>query len=238
LAHLPTTDIMSRVFCLHPQHLDSVGSCFSVPIGETVCLITAKHVVESLPEGQASKFELYKNGAWVEFDAVPYFCDAGIDIAILQTTIPCIPTSCGLELSAGGAHLGQDVFFFGFPYFGILEYLPERLNDSFPFPLVKKAILSGMQSKIFYLDGHNNPGFSGGPVVFYDLQTRKNKIAAVISAYITQTGEVIQIPTENKLIHKENSGIIVTYQIKYAAELINKVYGRGPNMPQEATTET
>jgi hypothetical protein len=35
------------------------------------------------------------------------------------------------------------------------------MNRNFPLPFVKKALLSAMANGYYYLDGHNNPGFSG-----------------------------------------------------------------------------
>ena len=61
--------------------------------------------------------------------------------------------------------LAQDVYFLGFP-FGMSTDIGD-LNLNFPLPFVKKAILSafGKDEGLVLLDGHNNPGFSGGPVV-------------------------------------------------------------------------
>ena len=62
---------------------------------------------------------------------------------------------------------GQDVYFLGFPY-GLHGDMSALSND-LPFPFVKKGIISLFHNdgvNRIYLDGHNNPGFSGGPVVF------------------------------------------------------------------------
>jgi hypothetical protein len=44
---------------------------------------------------------------------------------------------------------------------------------AFSVPLIKKAIISATVHEhgatVLLLDGHNNPGFSGGPIVYRDL---------------------------------------------------------------------
>ena len=80
---------------------------------------------------------------------------------------------------------GQDAYFLGFPYGLKSEY--EDFNNNFPVPFVKKAIVSSLDTdkdcnrQIIFLDGHNNPGFSGGPVVFTELRKNVYKVVSVIS---------------------------------------------------------
>ena len=54
--------------------------------------------------------------------------------------------------------------------------------------LVKQGIVSGFfgaplgsGEESFFIDGHNNPGFSGGPVV--TIRNGEYKVAAVIASY-------------------------------------------------------
>ena len=146
---------------------------------------------------------------------------------MIKTSIP-IDSNPWVELSCADVILGQDVNFLGFPYFGSsIQYKSETLNRDFPFPLVKKATLSSLPQAnhpFFYLDGHNNPGFSGGPVTFWDSKSNKQKIVGVISSYLTQTGEIKPVETSStQLFYQENSGIAVAYNIRYAKEIISKI---------------
>jgi hypothetical protein len=65
--------------------------------------------------------------------------------------------------SADGLVLSQDVYFLGYP-------LPERVRLVGTLPFVKRGIASGRAEingvHVWLVDGHINPGFSGGPVVF------------------------------------------------------------------------
>ena len=75
----------------------------------------------------------------------------------------------------------------GYPYG--LEGIIEREDDICRLPLVKKACLSAFNEEsdigMLVLDGHNNLGFSGAPVVY---QTAGNSssynFAGVISGYV------------------------------------------------------
>ena len=64
---------------------------------------------------------------------------------------------------------GQEVFFAGFPFGeNLFTTSTQTVNGLFPMPFVKKGIISAEATEngatILYLDGHNNPGFSGGPI--------------------------------------------------------------------------
>ncbi len=96
-------------------------------------------------------------------------------------------------------------------------------------PFVKKAIISAFHEenkvRIMLLDGHNNPGFSGGPVITYSEKMDKQFIVAIISGYINQpqSVNVTYGTVTNPLLINENSGIIISYTSGYIKEIINKV---------------
>ena len=95
----------------------------------------------------------------------------GADIAVFSLTGDLTP-DLDLTPTIDGIVWGQDAYFLGFP-FGIGFDLG---GGSLPF--VKKAIVSGLYKSIngvslVLLDGINNPGFSGGPVVFCKMGTKE-----------------------------------------------------------------
>ena len=110
-------------------------------------------------------------------------CEGEVDISVLAADIQISPTY-PLNPTLGGIILGQDVYFLGFPY--SLKSDVGSINRNFPLPLVKKAIVSLVAERGHYilLDGHNNPGFSGGPVVFHP-NNRGNDfcVAGVVAGY-------------------------------------------------------
>lgn len=226
----PTGDILQRVFCITVNRIR--GSAFAVPVGAQICLVTAKHLVADLPVGRTSQIGIFTGLKTENVEITPHLSDAAdVDIAILETTIAGDPNAHpGLELTSDNVIFGQDTYFLGFPYFDKqIKYQSQRLNNGFPFPLVKKATYSGFSEEIHYLDGHNNPGFSGGPVILTVQNPLKQVIWGVVSGYVSHLGKVAHIQTAHELAYQENSGIIVISSIRHAVQLIQSVYGRLPN---------
>ncbi len=141
------------------------------------------------------------------------------DITVLaaaqQLTDPSLPVTPSMD----GLIYGQDVFFLGFPY----DIAPNLLfgGSGFPMPYVRKAILAGTDQESLIPDGHNNPGFSGGPVCFFRPNARDIYIAGVISAYHAVPEPVYdQVGSPTTLSYMYNTGLVVCHNIKHAVELI------------------
>ena len=75
---------------------------------------------------------------------------------------------------------------------------------------------------VFYIDGFNDPGFSGGPVIYWEFTTHKYKVLSVVKGYKPDTAKMMingqQVDT-NLLV---NSGILVSYSIRHAIDAIEK----------------
>jgi hypothetical protein len=92
---------------------------------------------------------------------------------------------------------------------------------------VKRASISAVPQtqngvRFFYLDGFNNPGFSGGPLAFYNYKTNKWSILAVISGFEQEAAKkragTEYVDTDTLV----NSGVIVAYPMGYAIEALDK----------------
>ena len=124
-----------------------------------------------------------------------------------------------MEATHKGLTYGQDVYFLGFPYgyLGRYHFGPQ----GYPLPFVKKATLSLFDGKTFLLDGHNNPGFSGGPVVFTEPFKHNYKVAAVVSGYRAVEEPVFADGVASGLTYSYNTGIIIAHAIDWALDLIH-----------------
>ncbi|MBN1548158.1 MAG: trypsin-like peptidase domain-containing protein, partial [Syntrophaceae bacterium] len=145
-----------------------------------------------------------------------------IDILVLAPSVQLSPP-LELQPSINNIFLSQNVFFLGFPFGMNIE--AKALNNFFPMPFVKKGIVSAMafenkEEKILYVDGYNNPGFSGGPIVYLDLNEKKLKVAAVVSGYRNQLADIYDKDKATALKAVTNSGLLFGYTIDAAIDAI------------------
>lgn len=123
-----------------------------------------------------------------------------------------------MEPTHKGLTYGQDVYFLGFPYGFLGKYIFGP--DGYPLPFVKRATLSLFNGTVFLLDGHNNPGFSGAPVVFTEPQKLEFKVGAVVSGYQYVDEPIYDGPPTSGLTYRYNTGLIVTHAINDALDWI------------------
>ena len=192
------------------------GTCFTIHIDNKAYFITAKHVLE-----KNSQVFIHRAGQWENINVTAInHCGGEVDISVISTdkndfsNLPMPPIFANLAY-------GQDVYFLGFPY-GMMSGIVYRGH---PIPFVKKAIVSNIDKDLkIYLDGHNNQGFSGGPVVFKPQGSNEFQVAGVISSYnavhepITIHGKQTQ-----DIFYSYNTGIINAYNIEYAVALIKSL---------------
>jgi len=187
-------------------------------------LVTAKHLFPKNKADEAIAFEIWKDGAWLAFKStIKLPTEKGVDIAVIPLASPIAPVHS--ITTNEGLVIGSETFFFGFP-FGIRQDVAD-LNGGFPFALVKKAIISGTfgQKGIIgiFLDGHNNVGFSGGPIGYFDKEKKKLVILGVISGYVNSKREITT--PQGKFPVKENSGLILTH---LKSPYLHPLYIHGP----------
>jgi hypothetical protein len=253
---MPTTNILTRISMVQSQF--GRATIFSIDVDQREYWITAKHVLsgrEHPPYGAitAKSVEvqiLSPNAAgeqWIpeKFSVI----DPGDDIDIvvlaaaatlLSNPVPSLPTG------SANLVLGGDCEFLGFPYGG--GWRAGVGAQSFWMPFVKHCTVSAFTSgepnspKIWVLDGINNSGFSGGPVVFGT--GAQQQVFAVVSGYYTEPVEVVPYnaaklapaqpqhaepssQTADDVAHGRekvdvNSGFIVAFDINCAVDAIRK----------------
>ena len=194
---------------------------FTVEVDNKQYLITAKHLVENVTS--QTQVKIFLDNGWKDINLYLLgHCPNDIDISVLTTDKQLTPSGLPCEPTSGGIILGQDVYFLGFPY----DIAPKggTFNNGYPCPFVKKAILSSIgnenDKEIIFLDGHNNPGFSGGPIVYKGLKQTSFKICGVISGYRYQFQPTYISGSPTNIYFQENTGIVHGFGIKHAIELI------------------
>lgn len=216
------TEILARTWLI--KNGNKYGSAFAVEHKGMAYLVTARHMVEGLPPIKA-KIEVWQDDTWRTLQTVKTLfpkSDA-VDIAVLKLdekiSKPYEITS--LEKS-GGVTLGQQLWFLGYPY-ELGNQFGSQWNGGSPF--VKRGTMSAIDGRdpnavVIYIDGFNNPGFSGGPIVYWDFTVRKYRILGVVKGYRPESAkiEVNGQPVDTQLM--VNSGILIAYSIVHANEAI------------------
>ncbi len=211
-----TANIIHRVFRI--RYGDFMGTAFTIDVDNKQYLITAQHLVKKVTG--KSQLYIFSNQNWKPIDIVLVgHCPSGIDISVLAPAKQLTPSGLPTEPNSNGLIYGQEVYFLGYPYDLLVDII--FTDNGYPLPFVKKAIVSCFDSKYFLLDGHNNPGFSGGPVVFREQGQSQLKMAAVISGYKAISEPVLINGKETDFSYKYNTGIIISYSIKFAVDLIS-----------------
>lgn len=214
-----TTNVYSRTFRI--KYADSYGTCFTIDVGDKQYLITAKHIVEGILPSDT--VEIFHNNHWHTM-LVTLVGEAPnqADITVLAPSVRLSP-ALSLPATNDGIVYAQDVYFLGFPYNLFAEV--GEINRDFPAPFVKKAILSSMSKshngvQTLFLDGHNNPGFSGGPIVWSKAGENNYSVAGIISGYRYENEPVYVGEEPTTLAYRYNTGIIIAHSIEHATELI------------------
>ena len=226
-----TGTVMTRVFQIRVG--EGTGTAFVIEHENQEYVVTANHVVGAL--GDKGKIELMNNAHWFPFEVrIAHSRRKCVDIAVMQTLSKQQLTNTKPLLTASSFFMGQEVFFLGFPYG--LSMHASTLNLTIP--LIKHGYISAdmpcsafdrdaaSDDNLLLLDGFNNPGFSGGPVIIHDLSApdRALKVIGVISGFrgfktpVTVDGKPVAGATV-----ETNTGIIDVIPMRYAAELIKEL---------------
>lgn len=227
-------NVMTRTF--HIQNGDKTGTAFTIDHEGRQYLVTAAHVVEGI--GSGGILRVFHGKQWKTLQVELVGTGPGdVDVAVLACRLR-LGENLPLEASAGGLMPGQTVHFLGFP-FG-WDGGGEYANSDFPFAFIKAGVLSAITTGAaraegvrIYIDGHNNEGFSGGPVVFVPAgqppsKANNFKVAGVVSGYprllkpiVDGDGQPIaRADNEPALYFQENPGFVVAFDIRHAIDLI------------------
>ena len=216
-----TTNVIGRTFRL--KRGEAIGTCFTIDVAQRQYIVTARHVVADLHAGEVAAVEILHDGGWKPLGVhVAWLAEPPVDVAILAPPQQLTPASLTLEPTSDHIALGQQVFFLGFTE---LEMLALPAGAGFPMPLVRQGILAGLMrlhnTWVLVIDGHNIPGFSGGPVVFQPRDSGEFRVAGVVSAYRPQPKPVLLGGQETELYIAENSGLVIAYSFQAGIDHIS-----------------
>jgi len=122
------------------------------------------------------------------------------DFAIFRMTKPIVDVGADVPLISDGLVFSQAAYILGYR-FG-LSLRPRSTIQRLP--IVKGCTVAGRKTtddgvELIYVDALVNPGFSGGPLVYIDQETKQTKFAGVIAK--GGTGPIRE-PTDRELRKK------------------------------------
>ncbi len=237
-AQVPTSNVIYRVLKIRTP--TATGSAFTIEVDGRQYLITARHLLAGF--GSEGDIDLWIEGRWSRLRGRAIYPASGaVDAAALDLGRP-VTVTFPLEPSAGGLTLGQQVYFLGYPYglgtAGASAPIPPGFGE---IPFLKSGIVSALddrdpEANLLYLDGQNNPGFSGGPIVFWHAESRRFRVAGVVRGYRNEALPVLKrknlddptAPAHNDLYTRANSGIVIGSDIRHVVEAIRRAAREGP----------
>ena len=215
------------------------GTCFTINVDNRQYIITARHLfIDKDKYNDYWKFlgdsiDIKFNKRW---NSIPItivgHCMQEIDISVLTAQIQ-VPLLGGYEFPTQTNQIwyGDEMYFLGFPH-----GREANVGYNIPFPILKSAKVSEGNRDYLLLDGHNNSGFSGGPVIYKQpllIESKDGAIAirgganpllfaGVVSGYIPEEikGDLVQTGIGVK--SEVNSGMMLVYRIEHALTLIHQ----------------
>jgi hypothetical protein len=228
----PTYEVYSSVFQILNIETKKTATAFSITHDYLNYFVTARHLFEKAKNKDKITFAIFSDSTWKSLQGIIYLdSNSLVDIAVIRPiNVPYFES--GFDLKITTFIMGEDSFFAGFP-FGLKMLDTQNLNNNFPLALVKKGIISGSTTEngvhIIFLDGHNNPGFSGSPIIVKSNMDNKWHLIGVISAYRKQFND-LEDKKGNKYLdnnkrvmeYHENSGIVIGIGLKHIIDILNK----------------
>ncbi|MGC2194901.1 MAG: serine protease [Terriglobales bacterium] len=201
------------------------GTAFVIDHRNKQYLVTAKHLVSSLPAKNAV-VQLFQSFEWRNLKVNIVTCkNEDVDAVALQFDTPDkISLDPAIEpLGKSVVLLGSEVFFFGYPSGGLHTL---AANNGQYLPFVKHGFLSASDwtntdAVIYYVDGFNNKGFSGGPIIGFVQDKKEWRVIAVVSGYLPES---TQVKVGREMVDSKqmvNSGILVGYSIQHVLDAID-----------------
>lgn len=212
-------DILQRTYFI--KGATEAGTGFEIDHDGRIYLITAKHVVAGLPHTGAT-LQIWRDNAWADYKTSRTLFPSSdkVDIAVFETDKHASqPFWVSVAGQTGGPTFGQQLWFLGYPW-GLGTHL-----SNIQLPFIKRGTMSAIdasdpQAVILYVDGFNNPGFSGGPILYWDFSQHRYFILGVVQGYREDTAKVLVNGEQLDTRFLVNSGILIGYSIKHAIDAI------------------
>jgi hypothetical protein len=234
-----TNSVLFRTFMVKSDK--DGGTIFSIDVDEREYWITAKHILTGAnhpPYGTVEAkivtlsilSQVGERENWIPetFNVIDPGKD--VDIVVLAPQKALLDEKIIQSAKVGSANVtfGGECEFAGYP-FGSSWTAKFEKDEMVRMPFIKRCTISGQitsPERVWVLDGINNEGFSGGPVVFGTGPSQQ--IIAVVSGFSREPIEVVPVvpPNAGEAHPREaalaNTGFIFAYDLSSALDAIKK----------------
>lgn len=221
-------DMLQRTVLIKFEN--EMGTGFVLAYEGKAYIVTAHHVVRDLKDGGA--IQVQRPEGWKDYHVakilLPTCGEADVAVLdgdeVLPPSFSAFPTA--ISQDDEGPMMGQQVWFIGYP-FGLSGRSPNSSPEYGSLPFIKRGTMSAIDSSnpravVVYIDGFNNPGFSGGPIMYWNFKKNAYRILGVVQGYREDSAKVLvngQHVDTNLLV---NSGILVGYSVTHAIQAIKQ----------------
>jgi S1-C subfamily serine protease len=218
------TEIMQRTFLIRNDAASTYGTAFLVDHKGIAYLVTARHMVEGLPVTKAT-IGVWQDNTWKSMQTVKTLFPKSdeVDIAVLKLDqkVPT-PFSIQPQDDTSGPTMGQPLWFLGYPFQLGTTFGPGAHWDGGA-PFIKRGTMSALDGSnqdaiVYYIDGFNNPGFSGGPILYWSFSKHAYKILGVVKGFRPEAAQMVVNGRPVDTAVMVNSGILIAYHIKHAVD--------------------
>jgi hypothetical protein len=233
-----TNDVLLRTFMVKSDK--ESGTIFSIDIDEREYWVTAKHIVTGAKhppfgtvDSKTVKLNILpqseSNKDWIPITFTVIDPGKDVDIVVLapEKSLLGKNTIQSVKVASTGTIYGGECEFVGFPFGSSWTGKYEK-GEMIRLPFVKHCTISAQiisPQRVWVLDGINNEGFSGGPVVFQTGPSQQ--IIGVISGFWREPIEVVPLEEPQGQAHPKeaalaNAGFIFAFDMTPAIEAIKK----------------
>jgi S1-C subfamily serine protease len=220
-------EIMQRTLLIKNDAANKYGTAFFVDHKGVAYLVTARHMVEGLPATKAT-IGVWKDNTWKSLQTVKTLFPKSneVDIAVLKLDEK-VPTPFPIQPhdDTAGPTMGQSLWFLGYPFQLGTTFSPNAHWDGGT-PFIKRGTMSALNGSnpdaiVYYIDGFNNPGFSGGPILYWSFSKHVYQILGVVKGFKPEAAQIVVNgqPVDTQVM--VNSGILIAYDIKHAVDAID-----------------
>ena len=216
-----TMEVLNRTFFIK---IEQYGTGTVVDYQDRQYLVTARHLMGNLQDVKIIKIFFAGNWYKMEVETVGVARGEADLVVFAAKNLQLCNPELTFTLGTNGIAIGQDIFIAGYPY--LMHTNAGAGFNGRPCPFVKKGILSsafddGTGTSKLYLDILNNEGFSGGPVVFRNMNTNRMQLAGIVSKIKVERESVVcERGEDTEWTVAYNTGIAIAYPIEEAIRLI------------------